>query len=534
MSLTNLKISSAIFLFLVVKLVKPQVYPDKVVALNHVQIMFQYPQVKGAQIYKIRIAKKTESAFDKNIIYEAIDSATAHLVSQKIKFGNKYCWKYEAYTTGKKIFSSKEFVFETANTKVENMFKANITKYDSSKSLPGLVFLDNGVVIDRKGNLILISDSFGVEKRDFTMTLNGSITYLRNGIAIDQNLNGDIIWKSPKIKNDKYVVFDYHHDITKLKNGNYLSLCKVNDANNESFNKKFNEAIIELDSVNNVVWLWREIEHITDTTGLPTSHLNSIYLDEKENKIFVSARDFNTVFTVNRKTRKIDECIGKKINKDSEHYPQEWFSGQHSAQLVDNGNIILFNNNTMPGRGNVTSIMEMNRPNPQKRDIEMIFFYFYDFGKGENFCAKGGDINKLKNNNYLVSSSSYNRNFEMTANQEIVWECRPERLDTVSKTWSGMGSYRINFLETLYPSFFTLEFVYSNNKLTGFKIVNKGSSDDEYEIVMKNPAGKVIETINKVILAGNGFRKTGDFSNTASIKVIPKSHPLNAKEKNVQ
>ncbi len=533
--LIYLRITLTLFLFLFNKSIYSQVYPSNAVVLNHVHIMFEYPQVKGAERYKIQIAKNNAASFDKNIIYEGNDSSTSHLIHEKIRFGNKYRWRYEAYKSKNKLFSSAEFEFETVNTKLLDIFKANITKYDSTKALPGLIFLDYGVVIDRKGNLILVTDSFGVEKRDFSMTLNGTITYVRNGVATDQNLNGDVLWQSPKIKNDKYVVFDFHHDVTKLRNGNYLSLCKVNDLVNVSYNKKFNEAIIELDPKNNLVWLWREKDYISDTTGMPTTHLNSIFLDEKENKIFVSARDINTVFTVNHKTSKIEECIGRKINKESEYYPQEWFSGQHSAQLVDNGNIILFNNNTMPGRGNITGIMEMNRPTPQKKEIEMAFFYYYDFGKGENYCAKGGDINKLKNNNYLISSSAYNRNFEMTPAQEIVWECRPERLDTVSKTWSGIGSYRINYLETLYPSFFTLEMVYLNDKLSGYKIVNRGSGSDEYEIVIKDLSGKTIETVKKTLLAGKYFLINANISKISAIKVTSQSNPFQPKEiKNIK
>lgn len=516
-------------LFFVTK-TNAQIFPENGLVLNHTQIMFQYPQAKGAQVYKIQISTEGSADFDKNIVYEAKDSSIAHLVKEKLKFGTTYHWRYFAYKDNKKIFSSKEFLFETAKTKVETNFRANITKYDPTKVLDGLLFLDNGLAMDRKGNVVLISDSFGTEKRDFNLNSSGSITYVKNGEARELDLNGKVIWQSPKINTDKLVVFDFHHDVTKLKNGNYLSLCKVNEPKNPKFRQKYNEAIIELDVKNNIVWLWKENDHIMDTAAFPATHLNSIFVDEKENKIFVSSRDLNCFFVVNRTTGKIDECIGYKMNNETDFYPQPWFSGQHHVQLLESGNIILFNNNTMAGRGNTTSIMEITRPTKNKKEIEMVFVYFYDFGKGENFCAKGGGINKLKNNNYLVSSSAYNRNFEMTPSQEIVWECRPERLDTLNKLWSGAGSYRISFIETLYPSFFTLESVYKNDNLTAYKIVNKGSSNDEYEICIKDANGNDILKKNVSILAGRNYVIPFDPAKNFEIKVTPKSNLNNYKE----
>ena len=480
--------------------IQAQLYPLDKAVLRYTQIMFEYPQVANADVYKIEIAKNVSGSFENNKVYSAQDSSIAHLVSNGLFFGNPYKWHYSAYSAGKKVFTSKDFTFEIIKTSLVTNFRANVTVFDSSKFDAGLILLDNGVVIDRLGNLILVTDSFGVEKRDFSLTSNGTLTYLQTVSAYERTLNGDLIWKTKELKTEKEIINGYHHDLIKLSNGNYLVMCKVLEFNNPRFRKNLNEAIVELDSNNNIVWLWKECVEVTDTINIKKTHLNSIFLNENRNKLFVSGRDINTIFRIDRATSKIESCIGTSLNDASEHYPQNIFSGQHSAQLLENGNILLFNNNTKSGKNSVSSILEIKQPSRKSPSIVPQFGYIYMFDNPEdNFCEKGGDVNKLKNGNYLISSSANNRSFEITSSKKIVWQCR-EKLDTITKIWLPASSYRINFSESLYPFYFTVQFNYQSDKVTGVKIVNEGSLDDEYNIEIKDSKGKMISKEHLIVL----------------------------------
>ena len=475
--------------------VKAQIFPADKLALRYTQIMFEYPQVPNAEIYKIEIAANNASDFDKALVYSSLDSSTAHLLnSGVVNFGSKYKWHYLAYNKGKQIYKSKDFSFDIIETNLVINFRLNAIVYDSSKIENGLILLDNGVVIDRKGNLVLVSDSFGVEKRDFSLTPQGTLTYIQTAAAYERNLNGDLIWKTNEIKTEKELIYGYHHDLIKLNNGNYLVMCKVKELNNPSSRKQLDEGIVELDKNNKIIWLWKECTEISDTSSIKHTHLNSIFLNEERNKLFVSGRDINTIFRIDRATSKIESCIGTLLNIDSEYYPQNLFSGQHSAQLLSNGNILLFNNNAKMGKNGMSSILEINQPNRKSSIVTPKFSYLYMFDNPEeNFCAKGGDVNKLKNGNYLISSSANNRNFEITSAKKIVWQCRPEKLDTVTKLWVPAGSYRINYAESLYPYYFTAHCMRNNSKTISFKITNEGSSDDVYEIVMKDSKGNILK-----------------------------------------
>lgn len=508
---------------------KTQSYPSDKIMLNHLQVMFEFVPQKKADAYRIQIALGS-SSFNQPL-YEAVDSSCAHLVAQVLQFNTSYQWRFIALSQGKIIFTSSPMYFQTAKTPLTHLFRANVSGYDSTKAQDGVIFLDHGLVIDRKGNLVLISDSFGVEKRDFSLTLNGSISYVQNTNAFDRTLNGEVIWQSAKLSVSTTTVYGYHHDVTKLSTGNYLVMCRIREKDTTRFRKNLDEGILEVDAKNTVKWLWKEHEHISDTCNIKTTHSNSVFLDETENKVYVSSRDINTIFVINRTSGDIEKCIGRKIANNAEHYPQAWFAGQHSAQLLSSGNILLFNNNAHPPKpGLPSSILEINNPSAKNKDITPAFLYIYDFEKGENHCAKGGDVNKLKNSNYIISSSAFNRNFEIDANSEIVWQCRPEKYDSLNKTWIPIGSYRINFEESLYPSFFCIDKLYSKGKLSGYKITNKGTRDDEYTITIKSFAGKIINESKIKISAGNYSKQILPASGVKIVSVVSKSNPRKEKQ----
>lgn len=525
-----MKLKLIILLSLTSLFAKAQYYPSSDIRLNHIQIMFEYPQVKGADNYKIQLALNNGKPFEKSIIAEYKDSSTAHLVNTKIQFGTAYRWKCIAYKGKKVISTSAEQTFFTNSTHVARDFKQNLIQYDSLKCSPGLIFYDYGLVTDRRGKLILVTDSFGIEKRDFSLTQTGSITYVMRDQAYDKDLNGNTIWQSKSIQHQQDKIFGYHHDIIKLNNGNYLVLCKVKDMATKGFREKFNEAIVEVDAANNVKWLWKENDHIDDTVALNATHYNSLYLTS-DNKVIVSGRDFNSILFIDKASGKIDKSIGYRLNNKHEWYPQYIFNGQHHAQLLPNGDILLFNNNTADNGGKISSIIEINNPNQNNKELERKFFYFYDFpDRKNNLVPKGGGVIKMKNSNYLISSSANNNNFEITPESQIVWHCRPEKRDTVKNNWLEFGSYRMSFAPDLYPSFFTLEWIYQNDVITGYKIVNKGSLPDEYEIVTRETNGSTATPSLIKIEAGKTHYTKYNPATTSVISVKSISNPGKPKE----
>ena len=156
------------------------------------------------------------------------------------------------------------------------------------------------------------------------------------------------------------------HDVQMLPNGHRLLLgaedvtvdmSKVVPGGHPAANVV--QAIIqELDPDGNVVVQWRALDHlpITDSyedltaAAIRYCHNNSLWIDDDGNWI-VSMRHMSQVIKVNRLTGEVMWILGGKSNQftivgDHEENAPTYFSFQHDARRLPNGNISLFDNGT--------------------------------------------------------------------------------------------------------------------------------------------------------------------------------------------
>jgi hypothetical protein len=105
------------------------------------------------------------------------------------------------------------------------------------------------------------------------------------------------------------------------------------------------------------------------------------------------------------------------LSQQSEKMIWEWGSGEldkpHHATLLDNGNILLFDNGLSRGFSRVIEV------NPLSRKIE----WEYKAQPPEMFfSATRGACQRLPNDNTLITESNNGRVFEVTKKGETVWE----------------------------------------------------------------------------------------------------------------
>ena len=86
---------------------------------------------------------------------------------------------------------------------------------------------------------------------------------------------------------------------------------------------------------------------------------------------------------------------------------------QHDPKILDNGNILVFDNKGAQGESRVVEF------NPATR--EMVWVYAGDRSNGF-FTKMCGANHRLENGNTLITESDYGRAFEVTPDGEIVWE----------------------------------------------------------------------------------------------------------------
>ncbi|MFB6344249.1 MAG: arylsulfotransferase family protein [bacterium] len=89
------------------------------------------------------------------------------------------------------------------------------------------------------------------------------------------------------------------------------------------------------------------------------------------------------------------------------------FSGQHDPVLLDNNNLLLFDN---WGHRGYSKVIEMD---PLTQEIAWAFYG----SESNNFASKCcGSNQRLPNDNTLITDSTHGRSFEVTPEGRIVWD----------------------------------------------------------------------------------------------------------------
>jgi len=134
------------------------------------------------------------------------------------------------------------------------------------------------------------------------------------------------------------------------------------------------------------------------------AHPNALH-PMADGNILVSLRQIDTIIVIDRKTKQIAW----------ERHEPVW-GGQHDAQELPNGNILLFANrlNLGPLRG--SSIVEFN-PKTNETVWEYMAAPTHTF---DSHFISGAQ--RLANGNTLICEGLWGRLFEVTKGGEIVWE----------------------------------------------------------------------------------------------------------------
>ena len=167
--------------------------------------------------------------------------------------------------------------------------------------------------------------------------------------------------------------------------------------------------IQELDSDKNVVFQWRSWDYvdITDSyhelTGATVDyiHLNSVDLDNDGN-ILISSRHFSEVIKISRQTGEIIWRLGGKqnqftfINENPDNAPN-YFSFQHDARRIANGNLTLFDNGNQHSppysRGVEYELDEQNKT------ATLVWEYRHD---PDVYGFATGSVQRLPNGNTVI------------------------------------------------------------------------------------------------------------------------------------
>ncbi|MBN1518239.1 aryl-sulfate sulfotransferase [Candidatus Sumerlaeota bacterium] len=152
-----------------------------------------------------------------------------------------------------------------------------------------------------------------------------------------------------------------------------------------------------------------------------TKHESEVFPFAKEGQLLVSIREIDALVVVDPKTKAVT------------WFAQNSWILQHDPDILDNGNILIFDNLGRKGEGGEEGRSRIVEYNPKTNKIEWEYH-----GSAEHpFDSDGrGCQQLLPNENLLIDESHRGRIFEITHDGEIVWEYHsPYRVEQEGKSW---------------------------------------------------------------------------------------------------
>jgi len=251
---------------------------------------------------------------------------------------------------------------------------------------------------------------------------NGPLTDLEGagGILLEVDWDGKVMWEYK----DPYL----HHAFYRMKNGNTLVLKWVQVPDEIAVKVKggypgteregvmWGDVILEVTPEGRIVWEWVAHEHLdpeVDTTCpiCPCStwtHANSI--SELQNgDILTSFMKNNTLAIIDKKTGDIRWRWGK-----------DELGHQHSASVLDNGNILVFDN----GLHSILFNLGLSRVLEIHQDTNEIVWYYLEENRPKTFFYSPtmSSCQRLPNGNTFICEGIWGTLFEVTPQGELVWE----------------------------------------------------------------------------------------------------------------
>ncbi|MFW6138958.1 MAG: aryl-sulfate sulfotransferase [Spirochaetota bacterium] len=323
----------------------------------------------------------------------------------------------------------------------------DVEVHDPSKAYEGYtlfapMFGNIAWLVDMNGKVVHYWEFKNITTNHARLTPRGTILWPGRGPEAIQELasnctelvekdwEGNEVWRY----DDQYL----NHDFLVLDNGNLLLLrytdmpdelqkkVKGGIPGTEIDGKIYGISLHEITRDKQVVWEWNNYQHLDPEKDMADcldprytwGYSNSIDVFPNGD-VLISMRHFNTLARIDKKTGEITWRWG----------PEHLLGHQHSVSVLENGNILCFDNGLHRKWMNPGDPIEIGTAFEASRVIEI------DMNTGEivweyidpqhlmytNIC---GSAERLANGNTLLCESKRGVFYEVTPEKEIVWKYR--------------------------------------------------------------------------------------------------------------
>ena len=546
--------------------------PDNGEYLNYIYIEFEWDQIPQADYYELQISNDLEFS---NLALDIDHSNTLFIDRASLEWDRTYYWRIRpVFNQSEYGLWTNPFSFSTgttlSNTTVSisdtNAFQQGITVF-------GAFFNYFSAAIDESGKEIWNS---GIEDLVYyNSNRYGNVFGCSLAPGTENNLpgkeftfQGEIVWEEP---NDEFL----HHDLIQLPNGNYLGIIETTSlgpipigdwtqlfmglgfqANGVSIEFPWvGDKLVEWDKeTGDVVWEWNVFENFNmmdyDQFGgtwnqayidlhYDWTHVNAVVYEESESALYISTRHLSRITKIDYPSGEIVWNLGYDMASDDVTLGSNiGFSFQHSLQILDNGNILTFDN------GNLAEEFR-GLDSPQSRAIEIStdgtsaeLVWSYEL-PSNLYGFASGNAQKLDNGNVLVTTvGGGGRSLEVDPNGIIVWE------GNYNLSLPNGAVYRAHRIPGLFPTSFSVIVndlldtyngpgINLNSETISFDIVNEGDYELEIHFSIFDQLGWLESTDGNLVLSPNSsetisfniFPNEANAMSTIELTVTPVHHP---------
>jgi len=509
--------------------------PENGEFLNYIHIYFEWDQVPDASSYNIQASN--QQSFN-NLIIDIEENSTAYIDKNNFIWNNNYFWRvrplYNDGNYGNWISTS---YFQIGTTILPDL---DVYIYNDDLIQDGLNMYSQFSpyfavgVIDKNGNEIWNTQSAYMNHINEHGQLYGT-----NGQGVQFNYDQEIIWATPQGTDID------SHEIKQLPNGNYMAFVPIYQQGPipqgdwtglfQSFGYAAdgitNEfpwmglRIVEWDKeTQQEVWNWDPFEHFTmedhDLYGgmwwdaafngrFDWMHTNAFHFDEEESVIYVSHRHLSRISKIAYPSGEVIWNMGlpPEYNTGENNICTDLlFSWQHHIQLLDNGDLIFFDN------GNLSEMLVGDsNPTTRIRRIQVVnnseceTIWQYDLPQNL-FGAGMGSVQLLENENYSIYTYGSGLGegecsiLEITQNGDVVWQVTSQNSNSAWYRSYKIPSIHPNAFSVIFNNYISDENNYINieNNILKLYIYNKSGYTQKYNYQLYDSNGIFNDVNNQI------------------------------------
>tara|TARA_B100002051_G_C16736693_1_gene641675 strand:- start:1200 stop:3119 length:1920 start_codon:yes stop_codon:yes gene_type:complete len=487
--------------------------------LRATHILFEWEQEPDAIEYNIKVFNSNNE-----VVLDILEESTVYIGKDVFNWNSQYYWMVRP------VFESDSFG-EWTDPYSFSIGESRLINLDVDNYNPSL--LQDGVMVYSQFQpyfIIGAVDIYGNEIWNTDVAFMNHVSEFGElyGIAEDRgvkfNFNHEYLWISPE---NTYQIDS--HEVKQIPNGNFMAFATIFETGpipigdwtnyfqilGYAADGVTNEIpwlglrIVEFDKdTGEEVWSWNPFDYFSmDDSDLyggtwwdaaftgffDWMHSNAFHFDDQEGAIYVSHRHLSRISKIAYPSGDVIWNMGLPAEYetgDDNICTDLLFSFQHHIQLMDNGDLLFFDN------GNISDLLfGEDDPITRIRRIRVIDDSYcetvWQYDLPPNLHGLGmGSVQLLENNNYFIYTFGSGLGqgecslIEINQNQDMVWKATSQNPNTA---W-----YRSYKIPSIYPDAFSVLFdgytiddannpvIQLSEDSIDFSIYNKGGYNQLY------------------------------------------------------